>query len=149
MVSLAVSTASRSTSPLRTTATAEWSSWVLPANASSWARAACASRGLSKRRGPSASVWSAPMTSRPGFSRAIAIAFSRASSVATFAGASGPAAASTARSSRSGTLTSIGRPAATSIARREALRDASTRECAVHQSGLIPLPADGGRQGAT
>ena len=70
------------------------------------------SRGLSNRRAPSASVWSAPTTSRPGLSRAIAFAFSRASRRAASAGPSGPAAASTARSSRSGRLISTGRPAA-------------------------------------
>ncbi len=50
----------------RTTATAECSAWVLPRSAASCSRAPARSAALENRRSPSASVWSAPSTMRPG-----------------------------------------------------------------------------------
>ena len=56
MVSLAVSTCSNTTLPSQTSATAEWSSWVRPRSAESWARADATSAGLANRVLPSAKV---------------------------------------------------------------------------------------------
>ena len=58
---------------------AECSAWVLPRSACNCARAAARSAGLEKRVSPSASVWSAPSTSRPGMTAETASALARAS----------------------------------------------------------------------
>ena len=73
MVSRAVSTHSNSTSPSRTSASAECSSCVLPRKRAQLLGAPSARlAGLLKRSLPSARVWSAPSTSRPGIVAATA-----------------------------------------------------------------------------
>ena len=90
------------------------------------ARAAARSAGLSNSRVPSASVWSAPSTSRPGLARPPRVAFARASRSATVARRAWRRRAPRPPARRCRPLTSIGMPAAASTARRLALREAST-----------------------
>src|SRR5262249_29354185 len=99
-------------------------------------RAAARSSGLVKRVLPSASVWSAPTTSRPRVLPAPTRAFSRASSTAASAAPPTAARASTARSSMSAGAITSGMPAASIRARRTALFEASTSGSAWSHSDM-------------
>src|SRR5262249_23055413 len=78
------------------------------------------------RRSPSAKVWSAPNTSRPGRRAAIVRAFSRASSAASSPASRAGFCCSIVRSSISAGWTSTGTPASRRRAWRIALFDART-----------------------
>ncbi len=136
MVSRAVSTHWNSTSPSRTSASAECSSCVRPRRARNCSAASARSFGLVKRWLPRARVWSAPSTGRPGMVADTASALARASSRAAATASAGLAAASTARSSICAGRISKRSPAAARILPRISLFDASTSGCAASQSGM-------------
>jgi len=136
MVSRARSRCSNRIELPRASATALCSSWVRPRSASSWRRAPARSAGLEKRCSPSAKVWSAPSTRRPGRRAATVRAFSRASSAATSPALHPGLPCSIARSSRSAGSTSTGSPASRRMSRRIVLLDASTRGWSASQSGI-------------
>ena len=107
-----------------------------PRSALSCSRAAARSAGLENRRSPSARVWSAPSTSRPGSrsrDRSRLLARQQCRDLARIAGR---ARCSIARSSMSAGSTSTGNPASRRMACRTALFDASTSGRSASHSGI-------------
>ena len=91
-------------------------------------------------RSPSASVWSAPTTSRDGSLNDTALAFSHDSSSASSSGSrSSPSVRSIARSSIGACTISIGMPTALSMVRRAKLFEARTSGAGADQNCIIRI----------